>query len=98
MSVFFSTLFFLNPEIMKLPTIHSGSGGGNSFHMFNESPDPDDHELDQDDIHSENTEVDFTEYMWMENEEEFDKLEMKRLEEEALAEGNNTVNSFQIDW
>lgn len=73
---------------MKLPIIHSGSGGGNSFHMYNDSPDLDEHELDQDDIHSENTEVDFTEYMWMENEEEFDKLEMKRLEEEALAEGN----------
>uniref|UniRef100_A0A1A9WND1 Ataxin-2 C-terminal domain-containing protein n=1 Tax=Glossina brevipalpis TaxID=37001 RepID=A0A1A9WND1_9MUSC len=29
-------------------------------------------------------EEDFSEYLWMENEEEFDKLELKRLEEEEL--------------
>lgn len=33
-----------------------------------------------------NLEDDFSEYLWMENEEEFDKLEMQRLEEEALME------------
>uniref|UniRef100_A0A0V0G895 Uncharacterized protein n=1 Tax=Triatoma dimidiata TaxID=72491 RepID=A0A0V0G895_TRIDM len=30
--------------------------------------------------------TDFSEYMWMENEEEFDKQVMKQLEEEALME------------
>lgn len=70
---------------MKLPIIHSGSGGGNNFHIYNDLIDQDENELEnQDDLNSENTEVDFTEYMWMENEEEFDKLEMQRLEEEAL--------------
>lgn len=29
---------------------------------------------------------DFSEYMWMEHQEEFDKLEIERLEEEALME------------
>lgn len=33
-----------------------------------------------------NYDEDFSEYMWMENEEEFDKQEMQRLEEEALME------------
>ncbi|XP_055629958.1 polyadenylate-binding protein-interacting protein 2 isoform X2 [Toxorhynchites rutilus septentrionalis] len=33
-----------------------------------------------------NNDEDFSEYMWMENEEEFDKQEMQRLEEEALME------------
>uniref|UniRef100_T1DJ01 Putative polya-binding protein n=1 Tax=Psorophora albipes TaxID=869069 RepID=T1DJ01_9DIPT len=33
-----------------------------------------------------NFDEDFSEYMWMENEEEFDKQEMQRLEEEALME------------
>ncbi|KAJ8980709.1 hypothetical protein NQ317_019203 [Molorchus minor] len=32
------------------------------------------------------TENDFSEYLWMENEEEFDKEVMQRLEEEALME------------
>lgn len=70
---------------MKLPILHSGSGGGNSIHSYNELIDQDENDLDNlDDLNSENTEVDFTEYMWMENEEEFDKLEWQRLEEEAL--------------
>lgn len=33
-----------------------------------------------------NLDEDFSEYLWMENEEEFDKQEMQRLEEEALME------------
>lgn len=71
---------------MKLPLIFSGSGGGNSYHSYNESPfDQDDIDADNtDDLGSENTDSDFDEYMWMENEEEFDKIEWQRLEEEEL--------------
>ncbi|ENN81154.1 polyadenylate-binding protein-interacting protein 2 [Dendroctonus ponderosae] len=43
-------------------------------------------------------ENDFSEYMWMENEEEFDKEVMQRLEEEALMEEciafMSTVNTY----
>lgn len=67
---------------MKLPFIFSVSGGGNSYHEA--SFDQDDFDTEnQDDIGSENAES-FEEYLWMENEEEFDKTEMQRLEEEAL--------------
>lgn len=78
---------------MKLPLTNSGSASGNSFHPYN---DQDEIELDiQDDISNENSEVDFTEYEWMENEEEFDKLEMERLEVEALMEA--CMNDMQAD-
>lgn len=46
-------------------------------------------------------ENDFSEYLWMENEEEFDKEVMQRLEEEALMEEcmeafmNDESNSYQ---
>lgn len=67
---------------MKLPFIFSASGGGNSYHET--SFDQDDFDTEnQDENGSENTE-NFEEYLWMENEEEFDKTELQRLEEEAL--------------
>lgn len=44
----------------------------------------DDNELDGINDIEHGFDDDFSEYMWMENEEEFDKLEMQRLEEEAL--------------
>lgn len=68
---------------MKLPFIFATSGGGNGFHE--PSFDQDDFDGDnQDDIGSENADASFEEYLWMENEEEFDKSELQRLEEEAL--------------
>lgn len=39
-----------------------------------------------DDVDSPTLDGDFSEYMWMENEEEFDKQVMQQLEEEALME------------
>lgn len=68
---------------MKLPFIFSASGGGNGYH---ETPfDQDDFDTEnQDEIGSENADASFEEYLWMENEEEFDKSELQRLEEEAL--------------
>lgn len=69
---------------MKLPFTFSISGGSNSYH---------DSTFDQDEFDAENRAEDdngndgvenFEEYLWMENEEEFDKNELQRLEEEAL--------------
>lgn len=63
---------------MKLPFIFSVSGG------HEPTFDQDDFDTEnQDDISSDNAES-FEEYLWMENEEEFDKSELQRLEEEAL--------------
>lgn len=68
---------------MKLPFIFSVSGGGNNYHE--NSFDQDDFDTEnQDEIGNENAETFFEEYLWMENEEEFDKTELQRLEEEAL--------------
>lgn len=69
--------------IMKMPT--NTAGNGYYGHMDNS------YELDSDDFDGSNEidgslDDDFSEYLWMENEEEFDKLEMQRLEEEALME------------
>lgn len=72
---------------MKLLLNFMGSGGGgNGFHNYGDSPfDSDNDDFDgPDDITLDNSEVDFAEYMWMENEEEFDKIEWQRLEEEEL--------------
>lgn len=68
---------------MKLPFILSGSGG---YHNYNESPfDGDDIDIESiDELGTDTTETDFAEYLWMENEEEFDKIEWQRLEEEEL--------------
>ena len=51
------------------------SSGSNSFEY---DSDPEDYQN-----HDESVE-DFEDYVWMEDEEEFDKAEMTRLEEEAL--------------
>lgn len=74
---------------MKLPFSLSGCGG-NGYHNYVDSPfDNNDEEIDRTDdlitVESQSDE-DFTEYLWMENEEEFDKLEWQRLEEEELME------------
>lgn len=70
---------------MKLP-LFTGYGGGNGFHNYADSPF--EHDIDDidhpEEIVIDNSEVDFTEYLWMENEEEFDKIEWQRLEEEEL--------------
>lgn len=66
---------------MKLPFIFFPSGGGYHENSFDQD------EIDienQDDNGNENAETIFEEYLWMENEEEFDKTELQRLEEEAL--------------
>ncbi|KAJ6638603.1 Polyadenylate-binding protein-interacting protein 2B [Pseudolycoriella hygida] len=64
--------------ILKMP-----SGGANAH---NDSF----YDIDNDDIDANEVDSsfddDFSEYLWMENEEEFDSEEMKRLEEEALME------------
>lgn len=67
---------------MKLPFIFTTSGGGNGY---SESPfDQDDFVIENQDDNTENVDANFEEYLWMENEEEFDKTELQRLEEEAL--------------
>lgn len=85
---------------MKLPFVFSGSGGGNGYHNYNDSP------FDADDVDAEiideleTSEVDFAEYLWMENEEEFDKNEMQRLEEEELMKQcieNMQEDGYDID-
>lgn len=83
---------------MKLPFIFSTSGGGNSYHDSSfESEDLD--AENQDDISNENAEAIFEEYLWMENEEEFDKSELLRLEEEELIKDclENCPNTEIID-
>lgn len=75
---------------MKLPFLLNGSSGSGHYHS--DSPfDIDDNDTDRlddsiSDISVYNPDDDFTEYLWMENEEEFDKLEWQRLEEEELME------------
>lgn len=72
-------------DTMKLPFILPGSGGGSGYHGFSEGLHDDDLDTEStDDFGSENAEQNFDEYMWMEHEEEFDKIEMQRLEEEEL--------------
>ncbi|XP_046386689.1 polyadenylate-binding protein-interacting protein 2 [Ischnura elegans] len=72
--------------IMKIPG--SGSGNGYYGHESVISYISDASELGNanDDLDSPTTDGDFSEYMWMENEEEFDKEVMQQLEEEALME------------
>lgn len=72
---------------MKLPFSISGNSG--SGYHYSDSPfEIDENEIDRSDdpldLSAFNVEDDFTEYLWMENEEEFDKLEWQRLEEEEL--------------
>ncbi|XP_075223184.1 polyA-binding protein interacting protein 2 [Lycorma delicatula] len=71
---------------MKLPTNTSSNG----YYSHESSisayiPDGSDNGH-QDDLDSPTIDGDFSEYMWMENEEEFDKQVMQQLEEEALME------------
>lgn len=72
---------------MKLPFNLPGGGGGSGYHGFGDQPhyDADDLDIDSsmEEFANENDGT-FDDYMWMENEEEFDKMEMERLEVEAL--------------
>jgi len=73
---------------MKLPPVsragvdysHMSTAEVITWYMHN-GPDS-----NQDEVDSPATPGDFSEYMWMENEEEFDKQVMQQLEEEALME------------
>lgn len=83
--IFLSMLSII--EKMKLPFNLPGSGGGNSYHSYNDAAYDHEDLLEfdsQDDFGNEGAEHIFDDYMWMENEEEFDKTEMQRLEEEEL--------------
>ncbi|CAG2057718.1 unnamed protein product [Timema podura] len=72
--------------IMKIPT--SGSGNGYYGHESSFiSYSSDGSEIGNgEEVDSPTLDGDFSEYMWMENEEEFDKEVMQQLEEEALME------------
>lgn len=64
--------------IMKIPTSPIGNGCYNQADAY-------DFDADEFDIPSDlENENDFSEYLWMENEEEFDKMEMQRLEEQEI--------------
>lgn len=70
---------------MKIPFILPGSGGGSGYHNYNEGLHDEDIDTESsEDFGSENAEHTFDEYMWMEHEEEFDQIEMERLEVEEL--------------
>lgn len=76
--------FFRGVMKMKIP---SGGGLGNGYYNHDVSIISylSDSDL-SDDFDSPTLDGDFSEYMWMENEEEFDQQVMKQLEEEALME------------
>ena len=65
--------------ILKMPSTTGRNGHSDNFY------DIDSDEFDANEFDS-SFDDDFSEYLWMENEEEFDTEEMKRLEEEALME------------
>lgn len=76
---------------MKMPdhnigSSSSGYAGGNYSDSYDSDPDGYITPPNEDISGGPNYDEDFSEYMWMENEEEFDKQEMQRLEEEALME------------
>lgn len=78
---------------MKMPDHNIGCSSSNNGYSGNYSDnydsDPDGYITPPNEDNSNggpNLDEDFSEYMWMENEEEFDKQEMQRLEEEALME------------
>ncbi|XP_058812140.1 polyadenylate-binding protein-interacting protein 2 [Topomyia yanbarensis] len=80
---------------MKMPDINIGGGSSNNGYSTNGNysdsydSDPEGYMTPPNEDSSSggpNYDEDFSEYMWMENEEEFDKQEMQRLEEEALME------------
>ncbi|XP_022184138.1 polyadenylate-binding protein-interacting protein 2 isoform X1 [Nilaparvata lugens] len=70
---------------MKIPTNSSGNGyyGSETIPPYLSDGSENGH---QDDLDSPALDGDFSEYMWMENEEEFDKQVMQQLEEEELME------------
>lgn len=70
------------PQSNEDDLIGGGFGGFLYAHIEFEATDED---ADVQDTES-GAETDFSEYMWMQDEEEFDKTEMLRLEEEALME------------
>lgn len=74
---------------MKLPFSFAGNSGS-GYHPADTPFEIDENEIDRTDdvldVSTYSADEDFTEYMWMENEEEFDKLEWQRLEEEELME------------
>lgn len=62
-----------------------------SFHVSGSAVASFDHDVEIDDDNQENigndtAEAIFADYLWMEHEEEFDKIEMLRLDEEALVQ------------
>lgn len=65
---------------------YAGGNGGNYSDSYDSDPDGYITPPNEDISGGPNYDEDFSEYMWMENEEEFDKQEMQRLEEEALME------------
>ena len=69
---------------MKIPS-SGGLGNGYYNHEISIISYLSDSDL-SDDLDSPTIDGDFSEYMWMENEEEFDQQVMKQLEEEALME------------
>ncbi|XP_055523685.1 polyadenylate-binding protein-interacting protein 2 [Wyeomyia smithii] len=80
---------------MKMPDHNIGSSSTNSGYStngnFSDSYDSDPEGYitppnEDSSVGGPNYDEDFSEYLWMENEEEFDKQEMQRLEEEALME------------
>ncbi|XP_062535019.1 polyadenylate-binding protein-interacting protein 2B isoform X2 [Armigeres subalbatus] len=79
---------------MKMPDHNIGCSSSNNGYSGNYSDsydsDPDGYITPPNEDNSNgggpNLDEDFSEYLWMENEEEFDKEEMQRLEEEALME------------
>lgn len=79
---------------MKMPdhnigcsSSNNGYSGGNYSDSYDSDPDGYITPPNEDNSNGgPNLDEDFSEYMWMENEEEFDKQEMQRLEEEALME------------
>lgn len=75
--------------ILKMPTNCAGNYyGGDTYELDNEDFDS----INEADggggggVGGIQFDNDFSEYLWMAEEEEFDKLEMQRLEEEALME------------
>lgn len=80
---------------MKMPDQNIGSSSSNSGYSTNGNfsdnydSDPDGYITPPNDDSSAggpNYDEDFSEYLWMEHEEEFERQEMQRLEEEALME------------
>jgi hypothetical protein len=72
--------------IMKIPNGTDSGYYGHDSSILAYLSDGSDVGNGDDDADPPTLDVDFSEYMWMENEEEFDKQVMQQLEEEALME------------